>query len=821
MHTIRSTPANSFSFRSLILLFATTIALLISLLYASTTFSKTSTAGVITVCKTEPLICDFSSIQAAIDASAPGEEIRIGVGVYTETLILPHSLTIRGTDSAPPTITAVTAAPIISASGIQSITLRQLNLDGRGVLAAGLVMTDVNLSLDHIAIRNLRGADGHERAVNGEDAVALTLSGAGALSADVLRIGQLTGGSGYITYTGDYEEDYRGGSAIGIVITGTYSIGIRDATIDNLLGGDAGTSTGDPYSCTGSGGRSIGILADGSAVRLNRLKVGQLQGGRPCSADVEYCDYRAGAYFGVAVRGGSLTMSDSNLTDFSAYSAHSSLINTGVLVQEADQALLNHVHIEPVTGSITANTQASEKSASPNSADSPFCVPAPFSAHAVRIEGVDQVTMDNLEIRNVTGENYGGEAVAIAIADAANVSLTENAIEHVNGGYASLTTMGISLLEVDQLYINGNDIRSIVAGSAPSAHYYLYSGAEGGSAIGIRMQDIAMGQISGNIIRGIRAGAGTGANFSSDGKDGGDAAGIVLEESRLMLAHNSIVYTHAGEGGSPAGQTGQAYGIRSTNSNLYLAATALAQHITALAHMTGTIYAADNSFWLNETDMEGVQPSPTDLYEDPGFVDLDAGDLHLRADSPLIDRAGWYGSASLLSDMDGQPRPLDGNGDGLYRADIGADEFFAAQDILYLRVTPMYAAAGESVAVTAIIENPDPAAVQTGVTFESLTPDGMEILTDSLQASMGEITLTMTDGRQGVAWTGQIPTQDAVAIRYRLRVKAGSSELRQATVTASTTGAAPEMARQAEVKILLAPYRLHLPFIATQPELEK
>ncbi len=62
------------------------------------------------------------------------------------------------------------------------------------------------------------------------------------------------------------------------------------------------------------------------------------------------------------------------------------------------------------------------------------------------------------------------------------------------------------------------------------------------------------------------------------------------------------------------------------------------------------------------------------ITNEPAFVDLEAGNFRLRPDSPCID-AGTDLSALLTSDLDSNPRPLDGNGDGVAVFDIGAYEF--------------------------------------------------------------------------------------------------------------------------------------------------
>jgi predicted outer membrane repeat protein len=64
--------------------------------------------------------------------------------------------------------------------------------------------------------------------------------------------------------------------------------------------------------------------------------------------------------------------------------------------------------------------------------------------------------------------------------------------------------------------------------------------------------------------------------------------------------------------------------------------------------------------------------APTDLNVDPVFADPDWDDVHLRADSPLID-AGTA-DAGVTTDIDGDTRPFDGDESGGAQIDIGADE---------------------------------------------------------------------------------------------------------------------------------------------------
>ncbi len=87
--------------------------LLLTLAFSLTGTLLTATAhgaraegSIQTVCLDGPPTCDYASIQAAIDASAAGDEIVVESGVYTEALTLRDQITIRGAESATTTLTA-------------------------------------------------------------------------------------------------------------------------------------------------------------------------------------------------------------------------------------------------------------------------------------------------------------------------------------------------------------------------------------------------------------------------------------------------------------------------------------------------------------------------------------------------------------------------------------------------------------------------------------------------------------------------------------------------------------------------------------------
>ncbi len=68
------------------------------------------------------------------------------------------------------------------------------------------------------------------------------------------------------------------------------------------------------------------------------------------------------------------------------------------------------------------------------------------------------------------------------------------------------------------------------------------------------------------------------------------------------------------------------------------------------------------------------------------FKDPSQLDFHLTVNSPAIDQGSSSGYA--VRDIDDQPRPQDGNGDGIARSDVGADEYMNSAPSVTPRPTP-------------------------------------------------------------------------------------------------------------------------------------
>ncbi len=184
--------------------------------------------------------------------------------------------------------------------------------------------------------------------------------------------------------------------------------------------------------------------------------------------------------------------------------------------------------------------------------------------------------------------------------------------------------------------------------------------------------------------------------------------GLYLERSDITMINNVIVgnqiTTHASLTGSgsalySAGSSprllhttlarnsgGDGSGVYVTDifgsfSTVAMTNTILVSHsvgITVTAGNTATLEATlwGTDAWANLADWGGaghIITGPINLWDDPVFVDPDAGDYHIGCGSAAID-AGVY--AGVDDDIDGDPRPL-GHG-----YDLGADEI----SCLYLPV---------------------------------------------------------------------------------------------------------------------------------------
>ncbi len=153
--------------------------------------------------------------------------------------------------------------------------------------------------------------------------------------------------------------------------------------------------------------------------------------------------------------------------------------------------------------------------------------------------------------------------------------------------------------------------------------------------------------------------------------DVGTAAYILASNPRFL--HNTIVQ-NTGTGISD----GSAFFIdnyQTFYSNVAFTNTILVSHTLGFNLAVDNAVSLEGTLWGNEADWAGtlnIFTGTVNLWDDPAFVDPDSGDYRIGGGSAAIDTGV---DTNVQDDIDGESRPMDGDGDGGSEFDIGADEF--------------------------------------------------------------------------------------------------------------------------------------------------
>src|SRR5262245_43905647 len=325
-------------------------------------------------------------------------------------------------------------------------------------------------------------------------------------------------------------------------------------------------------------------------------------------------------------------------------------------------------------------------------------------------------TITNNRIMNNRAVNDGGGIVV----QNSSPTITNNMITNNNAcrGSGIGVLGGSPLVQQNTITNNFNDL--CVGGSGGGIFIQGQGSAEildniisnnrTGAGGGINMENAEAPIIKRNTIKGnigIGPGGGVYARVSKalivqnviTGNNTTYGAGIYLwVTNSAMLVNNTIADNNADNANGSGVFVESGPGVAELTNNIIIGKPGQsAFHCSAFLPPTPPIIRSNNTFSPGGpayggtcSDMTGTNGN---ISADPLFADPTQGDFHLQQGHPSIDSGDNQAPNLLETDIDGDPRILDGDGDGTAIIDMGVDEFLLPPG---LKISLLYESNGNS-----------------------------------------------------------------------------------------------------------------------------
>jgi hypothetical protein len=290
-----------------------------------------------------------------------------------------------------------------------------------------------------------------------------------------------------------------------------------------------------------------------------------------------------------------------------------------------------------------------------------------------------------IESNTITGNHFcdnGAVEASFSAATIRNNVISQNSQQGCSGGVggAGVTVRGAGTVQVLNNTITGNvdnsadggGIALFAAGTPTINGNVISNNVSGAAGGGISLVNQSDASITNNVIYGNQA------------SQGGGIYWLVPSGARGPFVFNNTIAGNQANNGLAVYADGFDQQASLTNNILVGNGTAAVVECGSLNDPYPPIIRFNDV--RNEgtgarytglcTDQTGVNGN---ISADPLFVGAAAGNYHIQQGSPAVD-AGTNAGAPA-TDIDGDPRPLDGNGDGIAIVDMGADELVPTGDV--------------------------------------------------------------------------------------------------------------------------------------------